>query len=55
MSDASFLEWFQANGGSLDVSSVGINTFPLSEGGRGAVALKDIPVGTPIDLFQGHL
>ncbi|KAG5646254.1 hypothetical protein DXG03_004081 [Asterophora parasitica] len=48
MSDAtlkSFLDWFHKNGGSVDATSVGFKTFPESEGGRGAVALKDISEG----------
>ncbi|KAJ3564428.1 hypothetical protein NP233_g8304 [Leucocoprinus birnbaumii] len=40
-----FVDWFQSHGAHLDTSAVGIFTFPLSEGGRGAVALKDIPEG----------
>jgi hypothetical protein len=36
------LDWFQTSGGSLDRSSVGFTVFPGC--GRGAVALKDIPV-----------
>ncbi|KAF9490655.1 SET domain-containing protein [Pleurotus eryngii] len=44
--DASFyplISWFRANGGTIDESSFGLTTFPAEEGGRGAVALKDIP------------
>lgn len=40
-----FLNWFQSNQGSVDVSALDIVNFPASEGGRGAIALKDIPVG----------
>lgn len=38
------LSWFQNNGGVVDLSSMDIITFPSSEGGQGAVAVKDIPV-----------
>ncbi|KAG6831726.1 hypothetical protein H0H87_004277 [Tephrocybe sp. NHM501043] len=37
------LSWFQANGGQFDVESLGFTNFPDSEGGRGVMALKDIP------------
>jgi hypothetical protein len=37
------LVWFRKNGGYLD-SSVGFKEFSPAEGGRGAVALTDIPV-----------
>ncbi|KAI6121898.1 SET domain-containing protein [Pisolithus sp. B1] len=36
-----FLDWFQANGGTVDLRVMGITEFPGS--GRGAVALCDIP------------
>ncbi|KAF9257983.1 SET domain-containing protein [Marasmius fiardii PR-910] len=38
-----FLSWFQRSGGSYDSSSISFKDFDQSEGGRGAVALKDIP------------
>lgn len=38
----SFVGWFQSAGGSVDLSVMGITTFPDS--GRGAIALRDIPV-----------
>lgn len=38
-----FIAWFQSHGAHLDNSSLGIVDFPLSEGRRGAIALKDIP------------
>ncbi|KAJ8454630.1 hypothetical protein ONZ45_g19229 [Pleurotus djamor] len=38
-----FISWFQANGGTLDESSFGLTNFPSEEGGRGAIALQDIP------------
>ncbi|KAF4597946.1 Ribosomal lysine N-methyltransferase 4 [Pleurotus pulmonarius] len=44
--DASFhplISWFQVNGGTIDESCFGLTTFPEEEGGRGAIALKDIP------------
>lgn len=40
----SLLNWFQANGGSIDLSSMDLTIFPPSEGGRGAIAVKNIPV-----------
>lgn len=40
-----FVQWFQSHGGYLDTSAMGISEFPPAEGGRGAVALKEIPVG----------
>ena len=43
-----FLEWFQTKGGRLDDSSMDLITFAPSEGGRGAIALKDIPVSQAI-------
>lgn len=36
-------EWFQAQGGSIDTSSIGITEFPLY--GRGGVALRNIEAG----------
>lgn len=39
-----FIQWFQSNGARLDTSAMGITEFPPSEGGRGAIALRDIPV-----------
>lgn len=39
-----FIDWFQKNGGAIDLTAMGIIDFPASEGGRGAVALKDISV-----------
>lgn len=40
-----FLDWFQAHQGTIDTSSVDVINFLPSEGGRGAVAVKDIPEG----------
>ncbi|KAI3604827.1 set domain protein, partial [Moniliophthora roreri] len=40
-----FLDWFTRCNGSFDKESIGFTDFPPSEGGRGAVALKDIPEG----------
>ena len=40
----SFYTWFKSHNGRLDTSSVDVIQFPASEGGRGAVALKDILV-----------
>jgi hypothetical protein len=39
-----FYTWFKSHNGHLDTSSMDVIQFPASEGGRGAVALKDIPV-----------
>lgn len=39
-----FFTWFKSHNGQLDISSMDVIKFPASEGGRGAVALKDIPV-----------
>lgn len=39
-----FFTWFKSHNGQIDTSSIDIIQFPASEGGRGAVALKDIPV-----------
>lgn len=46
----SLLNWFQFDGGSIDLSSMGLTTFPSSEGGRGAVAVQDIPVRLKIRI-----
>jgi N-lysine methyltransferase SETD6 len=40
----SFYTWFKSHNGQLDTSSVDVIQFPASEGGRGAVALRDILV-----------
>jgi hypothetical protein len=40
----SFYTWFKSYNGQLDTSLMDVIQFPSSEGGRGAVALKDIPV-----------
>jgi len=45
-----FIAWFHRHGGALDTSVMDITNFPGS--GRGAIAVKDIPVCTsllPID------
>ena len=42
-----FFSWFQSHGGYIDTSAFDIVTLPPSEGGRGAVALKNIPVSPP--------
>ena len=39
-----FFTWFKSRNGQLDTSSMDVIQFPASEGGRGAVALKDISV-----------
>lgn len=38
-----FALWFQNNHGFIDASAMDITIFP-GHGGRGAIALKDIPV-----------
>ena len=47
MSLEAFEQWFVANGGFVDKEYVGLTEFPEEEGGRGMVALKDIPVREP--------
>jgi SET domain-containing protein 6 len=39
-----FFTWFQSHKGYVDRSAIDIVHFPISEGGRGAIALKDVPV-----------
>ena len=39
-----FISWFQSHQGYIDTSALEIIDFPSSEGGRGAVALQDLPV-----------
>ena len=39
-----FINWFQSHEARLDTSALGITAFSPSEGGRGAIALMDIPV-----------
>ncbi|KAL1695076.1 hypothetical protein GGG16DRAFT_45758 [Schizophyllum commune] len=43
MSLEAFEQWFVANGGFVDKEYVGLTEFPEEEGGRGMIALKDIP------------
>lgn len=50
---ADFLLWFQSEGGYVDLTAIDIVNFPPSEGGRGAIALRDIPVSRIIFL-QNH-
>lgn len=38
-----FVQWFEQNNGYIDKSFMGVNVFPPSEGGRGAIALQNIP------------
>ncbi|KAJ3507304.1 hypothetical protein NLJ89_g6379 [Agrocybe chaxingu] len=40
-----FFAWFQSHDGFIDTDAMDVIQFPPSEGGRGAVALKDIPEG----------
>lgn len=44
MSIQPFFAWFQQHHGFIDTEAMDVIQFPDSEGGRGAVALKDIPV-----------
>lgn len=39
-----FTTWFEQNDGFIDKEHMGFKVFSPEEGGRGAVALKDIPV-----------
>ncbi|KAF9050042.1 hypothetical protein BJ165DRAFT_1455980 [Panaeolus papilionaceus] len=41
--DQAFLDWFQANDGIIDTNSVTLKDFGAAEGGRGLVALRDLP------------
>ncbi|KAF9462462.1 hypothetical protein BDZ94DRAFT_1367166 [Collybia nuda] len=41
----SFIKWFQMNHGFVDVSALDIANFPAAEGGRGIIAIREIPVG----------
>ncbi|KAH9485074.1 Ribosomal lysine N-methyltransferase 4 [Psilocybe cubensis] len=38
-----FFSWFQSNDGYIDTAAMDVMDFPASEGGRGAIALVDIP------------
>lgn len=44
MSLEAFEQWFVSNGGFVDKDHVGLTEFAEEEGGRGMIALKDIPV-----------
>ena len=46
-----FINWFQSHEARLDTSALGITVFSPSEGGRGAIALMDIPVCGRFVLF----
>lgn len=51
-----FIVWFQHHGGALDTSVISITDFPGS--GRGAIAVKDIPVRSSLlqfDQWVAHL
>lgn len=50
-----FVEWFHAHGALLDTNVMGMTELPLSEGGRGAVALKDIPVCATSTVYHLNL
>ncbi|KAF8306317.1 hypothetical protein DL93DRAFT_2088758 [Clavulina sp. PMI_390] len=41
-------DWFVQHGGVFDRSAIGFQDFEPSEGGRGAVALKDLEVCHPV-------
>jgi len=56
-----FFTWFQLHNGYIDSFSMDVIQFPPSEGGRGAIALKDIPVSSLyfwrhpfIDVLKGR-
>ena len=46
-----FISWLQSHEAFLDTSALGITDFSPSEGGRGAIALKNIPVSCRFVLF----
>lgn len=52
-----FGDWIQSHGGSLDASVMDVVTFP-GQLGRGAIALKDIPVSSSClldsELFRSY-
>jgi len=50
-----FISWFQLHQGYIDTSALDIIDFPSSEGGRGAVALKDLPVSIRRSRHYIHL
>jgi len=58
-----FINWFQSHEAQLDTSALGITEYSPSEGGRGAIALKDLPVCRHFVLFpsmdqlyqEGHM
>lgn len=47
-----FLSWFKNNGGTIDLNEIGFKNFPLEEGGRGAVALKNLEVDVPSEIVN---
>ena len=49
------MAWFLKNGVTVDLSVMGIADFASSEGGRGVVALKDIPVSIERCIFLLHV
>ncbi|KAF8915609.1 hypothetical protein CPB85DRAFT_1550593 [Mucidula mucida] len=52
-----FVQWFEQNNGYIDKSFMGFNVFPPSEGGRGAIALQNIPashMSSKECMFEGH-
>ncbi|KAH7889098.1 SET domain-containing protein [Phlebopus sp. FC_14] len=48
-----FMAWFQSNGGSIDLSAMGISETATT--GRGAVALRDIPPGHTLFILPRTL
>lgn len=44
------LSWFQRQKGKLDEDAMGFTIFPPHDGGRGAVALKDIEARTVLSF-----
>lgn len=53
--DPSFINWFNSNGGFLDVKVVDIKKNPAPEGGRGMVAVDDIQEGHTLFTIPRHL
>jgi len=39
-----FFTWFQSQNGYIDTAAMDVVQLPASEGGRGAIALLDVPV-----------
>ncbi|KAF9001800.1 SET domain-containing protein [Hymenopellis radicata] len=57
MADAkldAFVQWFEQNNGFIDKAYMGFNVFPPSQGGRGAIALQNIPASPMSFRNEGH-